>query len=105
VGDAAEQCTGISAACPRDAKSAAVCRPSAGVCDLPESCNGTSNDCPADAKRNDVCRPAAGLCDAAETCNGNSNDCPPDMFLPQGTTCRAAPGASDAAAQSPAPTP
>jgi hypothetical protein len=45
---------------------------------LAESCNGVSNDCPADAKSTAVCRASAGTCDLAGTCDGINNSCPPD---------------------------
>src|SRR5262249_29850235 len=50
----------------------AVCRPTAGPCDVAETCDGVTADCPADAvaATDVVCRPAAGACDAAETCDG-----------------------------------
>ena len=73
-----------SAACPADAKSTAVCRASAGVCDVAESCDGVSNDCPRDAfaPATTVCRPSAGTCDVAEICTGSSASCPADTGLP-----------------------
>src|SRR5438876_5068022 len=90
-----------SAACPPDAKSTAVCRAAAGVCDVAESCDGVHEDCPADAYQavGAVCRPAAGDCDVAETCDGSAVACPPDVFQPATAICRASTGACDPAEQ------
>jgi hypothetical protein len=77
--------------------SGTVCRPSAGVCDLPDSCDGISNDCPDDVKSTAVCRASAGVCDVAESCNGVDNDCPTDAFKDSSVVCRAAANVCDAA--------
>jgi hypothetical protein len=82
-------CDGVSAACGHPAGNAgAVCRPSAGACDLPEICTGADAACPADAKSTAECRASQGICDLAESCDGVSNDCPADAFQPAGTECR-----------------
>ena len=75
-----------------------VCRPSAGLCDVPESCDGASPDCPPDevAEAGVECRPTAGPCDVAESCDGMSASCPPDDFLASGE-CRPAAGECDVA--------
>ena len=91
VCDLAESCTGLSAACPADAKEPATteCRASAGVCDVAESCNGTSNDCPADgfASATTECRGEVGLCDVAESCTGSAKECPADAYELAGVAC------------------
>src|SRR5205823_3488808 len=71
---------GSSATCPADAKSTAVCRPSAGICDVTESCDGVGDNCPTDGfvAAGTTCRAAAGVCDLAETCTGSSASCPAD---------------------------
>src|SRR5439155_1035964 len=73
-------CTGSGATCPADAKSTAVCRPAADVCDAAESCDGTHNDCPTDTFKpaSTQCRAAAGACDLAESCTGSGTSCPAD---------------------------
>src|SRR5262245_26195270 len=72
----------------------AVCRPSAGVCDLQETCSGSSGVCPSDAKSTAVCRPRAGDCDVAESCNGIGNACPADAFASSSVVCRGGSGDS-----------
>src|SRR5205809_427355 len=92
-----DTCDGTNDACQHPAGNAgAVCRASAGGCDLAESCTGTSPTCPADAKSTGVCRPAAGVCDVAESCDGVSADCPADAFA-SATQCRASAGECDVA--------
>lgn len=61
-----------------------TCRPSAGVCDVAEQCDGVSGACPADAfaPATTVCRAASGSCDVAESCTGSSAACPTDTGLP-----------------------
>jgi len=75
----------------------AVCRPSAGVCDVAEVCTGSDASCPSDtrAAAGTECRPSAGPCDLAETCDGTNEDCPVDDFQPSTVTCRAAAGICD----------
>jgi choice-of-anchor A domain-containing protein len=99
--DAAEFCTGSSAACPADAKKPATteCRGSAGVCDVAERCTGSSNDCPADGYASDttLCRDLGGECDVVERCTGSSSACPADAYVPTGTQCRDSAGECDVA--------
>ena len=78
--------------CPADAKSTAVCRPSAGDCDVADSCDGVGNDCPGDAFKTTTfeCRASAGDCDVADKCSGSSAACPADEFKPPTEACRAA---------------
>jgi choice-of-anchor A domain-containing protein len=101
VCDAAEYCTGSSAACPADTKQPAttVCRGSAGTCDVAEYCTGTGNDCPADGYASSAtqCRAANGVCDVAEHCTGTAAACPGDAVANAGTLCRAAAGTCDVA--------
>src|SRR5256886_11956468 len=81
---------GLSAACRHPAGNAgAVCRPTAGICDLAESCDGTSAACPPDgfAPSSFQCRAAAGACDGAEFCPGNGPTFPADSVRPAGTAC------------------
>ena len=65
--------------CPADAKSAAQCRASAGVCDVAENCDGVSNDCPADAfePTTTTCTGTSngGVCDATDHCSGTADSC------------------------------
>jgi hypothetical protein len=85
-----DQCNGVSDACQHPAGNAgAVCRASAGVCDVDETCDGTSTACPADALEpaTTVCRASAGECDVAESCTGSTADCPSDAKTPAGTAC------------------
>src|SRR5438094_883473 len=67
----------------------AVCRASAGPCDVAETCTGTSTTCPADAFQpsSTVCRAAVNECDSAETCTGTSASCPADTVRAAGTAC------------------
>lgn len=75
----------------------AICRSSAGSCDVPEHCDGNSTACPPDTflSSAEVCRPAAGGCDTPESCTGRSATCPPDVLLTSTTTCRPAAGPCD----------
>jgi hypothetical protein len=84
VCDIAESCDGVSNTCPADAKSNAVCRPSAGDCDVAESCNGVSNVCPPDGFKSSTveCRASPEPCNVAEFCTGSSATCPPDTGAP-----------------------
>ena len=76
--------TASGAACPADAKSTAVCRGSAGICDVAETCDGITDNCPADAFQpaSTVCRASVDTCDIAETCTGSSAACPADTGQP-----------------------
>ncbi|HEY2899881.1 MAG TPA: HYR domain-containing protein [Polyangia bacterium] len=75
----------------------AICRASAGVCDVAEICDGTATTCPADgfAPSSTVCRSSAGTCDVAESCSGSSTSCPADGFAPSSTICRSSAGVCD----------
>src|SRR5262245_53195990 len=77
----------------------AICRASAGECDVAETCTGTSAECPADAfaPPTTPCRPSSGVCDVAEMCTGTSATCPADEFAPATTVCRTATDACDRA--------
>ena len=86
--------TASGVACPADAKSTAVCRGSAGICDVAETCDGITDNCPADAFQpaSTVCRASADTCDIAENCTGSSAACPADTGQPDGdsdTVCDA----------------
>ncbi|NIQ90178.1 MAG: hypothetical protein GWN93_14565, partial [Deltaproteobacteria bacterium] len=59
------------------------CRAAAGVCDAADNCDGVSAACPADAKLTSECRASAGVCDVAEVCDGVADDCPADAFEPE----------------------
>lgn len=74
---------------PSLAPATVICRPSAGVCDLPELCTGSSPTCPADAFQNDAvtCRASTGDCDKSENCTGTSASCPTDLPAEDGTDC------------------
>jgi hypothetical protein len=65
------------------------CRAAASGCDAAETCSGSSAACPDDAlsAAGAVCRPATGECDVAETCDGASNACPADAFGPDEVAC------------------
>src|SRR6185436_12740946 len=77
----------------------AVCRVSAGVCDVQETCTGLSGTCPADAfaSTSTVCRGSAGVCDPAENCTGSSAACPADALSGTTTVCRPSAGVCDPA--------
>jgi hypothetical protein len=70
----------------------AVCRTSAGPCDVAENCSGVSGACRADAFQpaTTECRASAGICDEPESCTGSSAACPTDGFKPSATACRPA---------------
>lgn len=70
----------------------AVCRPSAGLCDLADLCDGVSALCP-DARKTSasLCRPDAGLCDVPDYCDGGVS-CPVDALLGSTAVCRGATG-------------
>src|SRR5439155_353099 len=67
----------------------AVCRASAGVCDVAETCTGSSPVCPPDTFQpiTVTCRASAGECDQAETCTGTGPSCPSDAKTASGTAC------------------
>ena len=95
-----DQCDGTNDACQHPAGNAgAVCRPSAGPCDVVEKCTGSSPTCSGDdfAPASTVCRPVAGVCDVAENCTGSAAACPPDTFLPNSMVCRPSAGICDLA--------
>lgn len=62
----------------------AVCRASAGDCDVEETCTGSDTACPTDgfADGTTECRASTNKCDPAETCVGDSADCPADVTFP-----------------------
>ena len=80
------------------ATNGAVCRDSAGACDVAERCTGTSAACPDDAKlpAGQLCRQSHGDCDPVEVCDGATNDCRPDTLSPSTVVCRGAVGPCDA---------
>ena len=85
-----DECDGTNDACQHPAGNAgAICRASAGVCDVAETCTGASTVCPADAFQSSstVCRPSAGECDPAEQCPGSGPNCPADAKTASGTSC------------------
>jgi hypothetical protein len=71
----------------------AVCRVSAGQCDVAETCTGSSSTCPADAFASSatVCTGGSegGACDLTDHCSGTSNTCV-DGFQTGSFTCRPA---------------
>ena len=81
----------------RFASPSTVCRPAAGVCDVPENCTGASAACPADGKSTAVCRPAVDVCDSVESCDGVNDNCPADGVEPVTTVCRPAADVCDVA--------
>jgi len=98
VCDPAENCNGSTGSCPADAKSSAICRAAAGICDAgPETCDGTNNACPADVPQSAgaVCRPSGGVCDPQESCDGSSSACPADAK--SSSLCRDSAGVCDPA--------
>ena len=76
----------------------ALCRHSAGDCDVEEECDGLSPECPVDTvlPSSTVCRESAGPCDKEENCTGFASGCPADSFMPGDTVCRASAGDCDA---------
>ena len=89
--DITENCTGSSAACPRDAVQPAgtPCRSAVpNSCDVEERCDGSAA-CPTDGFQpiGTLCRPAiAGGCDIEERCTGVLA-CPKDVVQPEGQSC------------------
>jgi hypothetical protein len=93
-------CNGVLNTCTHPAgNSGAVCRGSAGVCDLVETCDGSNPSCPADAKASSStpCRAAAGFCDLPENCDGTTDNCPANAFKPASAVCRSSVGVCDVA--------
>ncbi len=85
-----DKCNGSGPLCTHPAGNAnAVCRPSAGVCDVVELCDGANATCPVDAvaAASVECRADAGQCDVAEHCDGGNVACPADAFELDGTPC------------------
>ncbi len=82
-----------------DCGAGTVCRPAAGLCDVPEACDGVTVECPPDLKQElgAVCRSGVGACDLGETCDGVAVDCPADGMQLAGFSCRAATADCDAA--------
>lgn len=76
----------------------ALCRLTAGVCDVDDLCDGGSPSCPdVVAPAGDPCRPAVDLCDVGDLCDGASPTCPADEREVAGTPCRPSVGPCDAA--------
>ena len=110
-GDADLSCSGLDSPCGTGlclaggscgavpASAGAVCRATAGPCDLAEVCDGVSTECPADVVRPSgfLCRSALGDCDVAEFCTGASGACPADAVRSSGFVCRTAAGPCDVA--------
>jgi RHS repeat-associated protein len=85
-----DQCDGTNVTCQHPAGNAgAVCRATAGDCDVAETCTGTSTTCPADGFKpsTTVCRASTNVCDPAESCTGTSAACPADGKIADGTSC------------------
>src|SRR5439155_5291173 len=85
-----DTCDGSSDECQHPAgNTGAVCRASAGPCDVDESCTGTSSTCPDDVFEPSfvVCRASAGECDPPEMCTGAGPSCPADAKTAAGTAC------------------
>src|SRR5207249_14901 len=85
-----DTCNGTSDFCQHPAGNAgAVCRASAGVCDVDELCTGSSTKGRRDAiePASTVCRASAGECDPAENCPGTGPACPADAKTASGTAC------------------
>ena len=80
--DAAEQCTGSSAACPADNVNAldgmACGGTPSGLCDAQDVC--AAGSCSSVfATGGTVCRASTGGCDTAEVCSGSAASCPADV--------------------------
>jgi hypothetical protein len=67
----------------------ALCRAAAADCDRAEECDGVSPACPPDElqPQGTVCREAARDCDAAELCDGAAASCPGDIGAVDGVAC------------------
>jgi hypothetical protein len=94
-----DSCSPVSGCVNVAGNAGAVCRASAGGCDVAETCTGASTTCPANAfvAGGTECRGSAGGCDPAEACTGASPACPADSIAPAATVCRASGGACDPA--------
>jgi len=93
-----DQCDGLGACAHPAGNAAALCRSSAGVCDVAETCTGSTTSCPPDgfASTGTVCRTLAGVCDTVEMCSGSTALCPADIFATS-SVCRASAGVCDVA--------
>ncbi len=91
-----EACDGAGACVHAAGNPGALCRPTAGDCDVAETCDGTSPTCPPDGFQSSSveCRASLGACDPAEHCPGNGPTCPDDAKST--AECRAAVGPCDA---------
>src|SRR5262249_45196914 len=58
-----------------------------GACDGTDLCDGAGHCVDVFKPASAVCRASAGQCDVAESCTGTSSECPSDAFVPNGTTC------------------
>jgi len=95
-----DSCISATGVCDFNAgNSGALCRASAGSCDVAETCNGFDFDCPEDAVAPalTLCRAAVGDCDAAEVCTGSDPACPADVLQTSSFTCRPSVGDCDQA--------
>lgn len=63
-----------------------ACTADTNPCTL-DRCNGAGACTHPVGNAGAVCRPSAGQCDVAETCTGASATCPTDGFKPDGTAC------------------
>lgn len=96
--DVSEFCTGSSAWCPIDRKSASgtLCRNGFLPCDAHDYCDGVNGNCvDRAAPAGQICRSVTGPCSAPATCDGSSFGCPSNPFRPMGARCRNAVVASD----------
>ena len=91
-------CNGGTPACEHPAGNpGAVCRTSAGPCDMVDVCDGVAPSCPPDNFQPSIvtCRESAGACDLPESCTGTGPACPADAKST--AVCRPAAGACDVA--------
>ncbi|KNC52361.1 disintegrin [Thecamonas trahens ATCC 50062] len=90
--DAAEQCDGITPACPPDVTLAAgtECGSASQPCAKKSTCDGVAKICPPSGFQpaTFVCRPASDSCDQPEFCTGVSDTCPSDAVKASGELCR-----------------
>src|SRR2546426_471346 len=85
-----DQCDGSNVSCQHPAGNAgAVCRGSAGTCDVAEDCTGSSPTCPADGFQASTIagRGAAGELGLGGNSPGNGPNCPADAEKVAGTAC------------------